>query len=741
VDTWYRVIYEIRQAAAFDTCNYYAVFQLRDASDAVLETKYVTFDSDPVQAMNPLEIGYGGGLHFKGYIDDLKIYNYPALKLMEIPKETVGGPYIADEHTMLLLHFDGDLSNASQYSEDAVAHGQTYYIANNVSDLGQCLRIDNDSQTDSSYVTVADTPYVDLTGDWTLEGWINIFTFGESSSDWRWVPRLLMKPGAETFWLPNYFLEMWGDTRRYECGYNVQGQYLWPKVVSPDNTLVVGQWLHLAFIRDTSRNILILVTHNANRELVNFNVSSYDPITDNPPTVTSMPVHIGYGGGGGDSWLDGFVDEIRISDVVREFPIPPIIADVTALTNQTSDLNSYDIGANIYTLFSTTVQSAKLYYDAGSGFQSVDMTTISGDYRSASIPQQASGSVIKYYVKAVDTDGLSYTQPQNAETDEVYYTFGIYTPETQTLGLGFEEGSGIPQDASGYNHTVTVVGSPAYSADAAVGSKSIYLEGDSSYLEVDSPFLTAEEFCVDFWLKADSIRDYCRILNRPSEPGSWSTNNYQIRFDDAKHLQAISDGSVTLTADGTVETGKWYHVIYEVRKADAGDTCAYYAALDLRDENDGRLSLKIAAFDTPVMMSTAPLRIGKSAGGDYPPYFCGYFDDIKIYNYPAAELSSGISDEVKLPLKYELSQNYPNPFNPTTQIQFTIPENQTVTLTIYDVLGRKVRTLVNSEMTVGKYLKTWNGINDSGANVASGVYFYRLKTDNYIKVRKMILMR
>ncbi len=252
--------------------------------------------------------------------------------------------------------------------------------------------------------------------------------------------------------------------------------------------------------------------------------------------------------------------------------------------------------------------------------------------------------------------------------------------------------------------------------------------------------MTAEEFCVDFWLKADSIRDYCRIFNRPSEPGSWSTNCYQIRFNDAQQLQAISDGSVSLTADGTVETGKWYHVIYEVSKAPTGDTCVYYGTFQLSDESSILYHHSIG-FDTPVMQATAPLRIGKSAGGDYPPYFCGYFDDVKIYNYPAVGLQVSTEPDVDLPLRYELSQNYPNPFNPITQIQFTIPENQKVTLIIYDILGRKVRTMVNDNMTSGKYLKTWNGTNDLGVNVASGVYFYRLKTDNYVKVRKMILIR
>ncbi|MCK4641519.1 MAG: hypothetical protein KAU06_09275, partial [Candidatus Marinimicrobia bacterium] len=348
VDTWYRVIYEIKRAAAFDTCNYYAVFQLRDASDAILETKYVTFDSDPVQAMNPLEIGHGGdGLHFKGYIDDLKIYNYPALRLMEIPKETIGGPYITDEHTMLLLHFDGDLSNASPFSNDGVGHGALSYIANSVVGLDSCLYLNNDAQSDSCYVTVPDTSSLDLTGDWTIEGWINIFTFGETSTDWRWVPRLLNKPGHAQFYYGNYYIEMWGNSRIFKCGYNVAEPVGWWEVNSPTNAMAPGEWNHITFIRDTERKLLIQMVHNQNREMTFFGTNQYDPITGDPPRVNDNPVHIGFAGGGGDSWLDGFVDEVRISNVVREFDVPPIIASVTKMENKTVDVQSYEISANI----------------------------------------------------------------------------------------------------------------------------------------------------------------------------------------------------------------------------------------------------------------------------------------------------------------------------------------------------------------------------------------------------------
>ena len=113
-------------------------------------------------------------------------------------QEPIGGPYTADNNTMLLLHFDSNLNNESQFSADGVGHsnnpnGLTYLPSPLGAGMGQCLRLTNDAISDSSYVTVADTSYLDLTGSWTIEGWLNIFTFGQTSGDHRWVPRLVIK--------------------------------------------------------------------------------------------------------------------------------------------------------------------------------------------------------------------------------------------------------------------------------------------------------------------------------------------------------------------------------------------------------------------------------------------------------------------------------------------------------------------------------------------------------------------
>jgi flagellar hook assembly protein FlgD len=93
------------------------------------------------------------------------------------------------------------------------------------------------------------------------------------------------------------------------------------------------------------------------------------------------------------------------------------------------------------------------------------------------------------------------------------------------------------------------------------------------------------------------------------------------------------------------------------------------------------------------------------------------------------------------PKRYSLSQNYPNPFNPTTQISFELPTSGIVNLTIYDILGKKVRELVNDFKPVGKYQIIWDGKNDDGEAVTSGLYIYKIIMGEYSKSRKMLLLR
>ena len=90
-----------------------------------------------------------------------------------------------------------------------------------------------------------------------------------------------------------------------------------------------------------------------------------------------------------------------------------------------------------------------------------------------------------------------------------------------------------------------------------------------------------------------------------------------------------------------------------------------------------------------------------------------------------------------------LEQNYPNPFNPATRITFLVPDGQTqqVSLVVYDVKGARVKTLVDGLHGGGRYTVEWDGRNNAGERVASGVYFYRLVEKNYTNTKKMLLLK
>ena len=94
-----------------------------------------------------------------------------------------------------------------------------------------------------------------------------------------------------------------------------------------------------------------------------------------------------------------------------------------------------------------------------------------------------------------------------------------------------------------------------------------------------------------------------------------------------------------------------------------------------------------------------------------------------------------------IPDEFALLQNVPNPFNPVTSIQYRLPEQAHVLLSVYDILGRKVRTLVNETRDSGTYSVRWNGTTDSGEAVGSGVYIYELTTPQFISTRKMIIIK
>jgi len=124
--------------------------------------------------------------------------------------------------------------------------------------------------------------------------------------------------------------------------------------------------------------------------------------------------------------------------------------------------------------------------------------------------------------------------------------------------------------------------------------------------------------------------------------------------------------------------------------------------------------------------------------------------DTTVYiadNIRGARLIVGNSDYVEkeitplIPKNYALYQNYPNPFNPETSIRFALPEAGLVKIEIFNILGQKVTTLLDRDMPAGVNEVVWNGAGDTGRNISTGVYFYRLTSGAFVQSKKMILLK
>ena len=98
-------------------------------------------------------------------------------------------------------------------------------------------------------------------------------------------------------------------------------------------------------------------------------------------------------------------------------------------------------------------------------------------------------------------------------------------------------------------------------------------------------------------------------------------------------------------------------------------------------------------------------------------------------------------DDISTPKDFKLHDNYPNPFNPVTQIRFDLPNTSNVDLVIYNMLGQKIKSFNMQNVPAGYHGITWDATNDFGVAVSAGVYLYQIQTQEFIKTKKMILLK
>lgn len=442
----------------------------------------------------------------------------------------------------------------------------------------------------------------------------------------------------------------------------------------------------------------------------------------------------------------GNLDNIRWYNY--PFGVPPAFVNL-----QTPEILTPEDEATIYTGIEspgTTIDTPILHYSTNEGesWENVNLTSSNGTY-SATIPAQSPGNIAYYWLEVQTESDQVATYPTNVLRDSAYSNVRWWQENDQTLHLSGE--GDVASDESQYSHTVNVVGDVTLSDTTKIGNKSIYFPGTvGSYLEVPPPtFLTSKDFTLDFWFRPDSIppqednflmtktsiaegiEGQLRAkFNDPGESLSFTTIFYKDGDDDDVEIEI---GDVQFVPE------RWYRVHYEyVGRLDTAFAQVYDGDGALLKEEGTSKDLGLPYMDD------GPLRIGAGEVDNEEHIFKGWIDDVKWYNYSTTlDTVTAVNDEPLVPTKVALSQNYPNPFNPSTQINFAIPEAQHVTLVVYDLLGRQVKVLRDAQLQTGRYTISWDGTNEHGEIVSSGIYFYRLEAGkgNVTKIRKMVLLR
>ena len=137
--------------------------------------------------------------------------------------------------------------------------------------------------------------------------------------------------------------------------------------------------------------------------------------------------------------------------------------------------------------------------------------------------------------------------------------------------------------------------------------------------------------------------------------------------------------------------------------------------------------------------------IAPSLGSDEEGYLyavwvdCRYGRHIRFSTTYPLELSG--QQEQKLPNRFLISNAYPNPFNPTTTLRYDLPDDAMVTISIYDLMGRSIRLLVNRRQTAGYRFIQWDATNNLGEPVSAGMYLYTIQAGEFMQTKKMVLLK
>ncbi len=298
--------------------------------------------------------------------------------------------------------------------------------------------------------------------------------------------------------------------------------------------------------------------------------------------------------------------------------------------------------------------------------------------------------------------------------------------------------NGNANDQSGFNNNGLISGPILVSDRWGNASSAYYFDGINDNIRVtnSSSLNFQNSMTINFWI---NIGDFFSREAYPISHGNWE-NRWKISITN-RHLRwTIKTINGIKDLDSEAELAK--NTLYNITAVYDGSYLEIYI--------NGNLDAFVP-FSGLILTTNIDLTIGQVLPSNTQYNFKGILDDIRIYNYALSlsdiknldDFTTDINDKKKdlLPKDFYLTQNYPNPFNSQTNIEYRIPTLSRIKLEIFDLLGQKVKTLLNEEKSSGIYMINWNGKDDLNNSVNSGIYFLKLTSEKFSSTKKMILLK
>ncbi len=357
-----------------------------------------------------------------------------------------------------------------------------------------------------------------------------------------------------------------------------------------------------------------------------------------------------------------------------------------------------------------------------------------------------SGSTVKWMSPMSEGDYFIVCQIEDGRGGQAVDSIGIRVRDFSKVQTGdlvaYYPFNGNANDASGNGNHGTVSGATLVADRFGQANRAYAFDGVDDYIRIpNQPVLNFQQaITINLWMKIGQFYDREAY---PISHGNWE-NRWKVSITNGggrwtvKTNHSVNAGIKDLDSKTKFVADKWYNLT------------ALYSGADFEIYVNGELDA-FSSWAGALLQTTIDLMIGQVLPNNRNYNFNGVIDDVRIYNYALSvaeieklyDIGTAVDNRQQnaVPFENALQQNYPNPFNAQTTIRYQLREPGHVTIRIYDLLGHEVRLLTDQQKPAGEYSAQWDGKNNNGRNVTSGIYVYEMKAEGFVEKRKLLMLK